>query len=81
MRYFIIPVILGFATACSFEGEVDADIECTSTCEDEKTVCYDECETECVNADGDLDEACDTDCKTECDTTAEECTVTCSSAD
>ncbi len=81
MRNLILASFAIGLTACSFSGEVDADIECTSSCDEEKTTCYDECETECVNADGDLDEECDTDCHTECDTTAEECTVTCSAED
>lgn len=63
--------------ACTFTGTVDPNVECTGSCDEGKTECYDVCETECADAGGDTDEACDTDCKTECDETYDECTVTC----
>ena len=73
-------VMLLTLTGCTFSGEVTPDLECTSTCEDDKQICHDECTTECVNAEGDADEACDTDCRAVCDESFDECTVTCTDA-
>ncbi len=61
---------------CSFTGKV-GDVECTSTCDNDEDVCYEVCETECVDANGDKDEACDTDCRTECRADWDSCTFTC----
>ena len=74
MRSFIFIASL-FAAACTVSA--DLDVECSSSCDEEQTDCYDVCETECADASDDGDEACDTDCKTECDTTYDDCTVGC----
>lgn len=71
--------ILAFTVlaGCEFSGEVTPNLECTRTCDDDKDNCYQECETECVNAEDDGDTACDTDCRTVCEDDHDDCTVTC----
>lgn len=79
-KYLFLLAVLALG-ACKFQGEIEPDIECTNTCEEEETKCHDECKTECVNADGDLDEVCDEDCKVVCDEDHETCTGKCTTAD
>jgi hypothetical protein len=75
-------LILAFAmTGCTFHGggEIDVDVECTSTCDEDQQDCYLDCETECADATDDGDSACDTDCKRVCDDEYDSCTVSCES--
>jgi hypothetical protein len=68
----LLAITLG---GCSFNGNVDANVQCTSSCDDEKTTCYDDCDTSCTEDDPD---DCVTTCQHECDTTYDDCTVSCS---
>lgn len=74
---FALLILLAI-TGCKFSGEIETDLECTNTCDDDQATCHEECVTECADAGGDTDSACDTDCETVCDETHDECTLTCS---
>ena len=67
LRYLVL--VFGLV-GCSVA--VDANVACSSDCDDEKTTCYDDCDTTCD------DDDCVTTCETECETTYDDCTVTCS---
>ena len=75
MRLISILFALAGMTACDFHGEVDPDIECSSSCEDDKDNCTQECEDTCIE---DEDEtACVEDCDTTCEQDYDDCTVSC----
>lgn len=75
LRYLLLVVGL---VGCSFSGNVDPDVQCSGDCDEEKTSCYDDCDTTCDDDDPD---DCVTTCRTDCDTTYDDCTVTCTDAD
>ncbi len=77
IAYFLVLSLSG----CSFSGEVEPDLECVSTCENDQKDCVTSCETECANASNDSDEACDTDCNTACTEEYDKCEVTCTDDD
>lgn len=75
-------VLFVFPFGCSFKGEIDPNIECTQSCEEEEQVCVTDCKQACVDAGGgDADEVCDQDCDTTCSDSYESCSVGCTSAD
>ena len=77
----LITMLL-FAVACSFSGEIDPNIECTKSCEEQEEVCVTDCKQECVDAGGeDTDSACDEDCDTTCTEAYDECSFSCTEAD
>ena len=49
----LISILFAFAgmAACDFHGEVDPDIECSSSCEDDQSNCHDQCEQTCIEDD------------------------------
>jgi hypothetical protein len=67
--------------ACTFsgQGQVDANLDCTTSCEDDQQNCYADCDTSCTNASDDGDSACDTDCHKVCDDDYDSCSLSCSS--
>ena len=66
--------IAGMA-GCNFKGSVDPNVDCTGSCDDDKSTCYDDCDQTCVS---DEDEtACVSDCDKTCDDNYDSCTVSC----
>ena len=65
MRLVSILLVCAGAMACNTEGEVDPDLECTATCEDDRDVCEGDCDDvvecldECSNAYNDCTVSCD----------------------
>ncbi len=76
MRLISILFALGGLVGCNFEGEIDPDLECSSSCEEDRDNCHQECEETCIE---DEDEtACVEDCDRECDDSYDNCSVSCS---
>ena len=75
MRLITTVFALAGLMACDFEGSVDPDIECSSSCEEERDNCSQECEDTCIE---DEDEtACIEDCDRTCEDSYDNCTVSC----
>jgi hypothetical protein len=51
MRHISILFALAGTAACNFEGEVDPDLECNTTCEDDRETCEGDCDdvAECLD--------------------------------
>jgi hypothetical protein len=71
----LLRFLVLFAGLAGCSVKVDGDVQCTSNCDDDKTACYDDCDTTCNDTDSD---DCVTTCRHECDTTYDDCTVSCS---
>ena len=73
----VISILFAFAgmVGCDFHGEVDPDLECSSSCEEDQTNCKDECDETCISDED--EEACIEDCDQTCDETYDDCTVSC----
>jgi hypothetical protein len=74
----LISILFAFAgvVACNFEGEIDPDLECTSSCEEERDNCSQECEDTCIEDDDET--ACIEDCDRTCEDSYDDCSVSCS---
>ena len=75
MKGAIAIALLGLLSACNFHGEVDPDLECSTSCEDDQSSCKDDCEQTCISDDD--EEACVSDCDQDCDNTYDDCTLSC----
>ena len=75
----LISILFAFAglAGCDFKagGSVDPEIDCTGSCEDDQSSCYDECDQTCIEDDD--EEACVSDCDQVCDDDYDSCTVSC----
>ena len=73
----LITILFAFAgmAGCDFNGEIDPDIQCDTSCEEERDDCSRECEDTCIS---DEDEtACIEDCDRTCEETYDECSLSC----
>ena len=75
MRLISMVLALTAMVGCDFSGSVDPDVECSSSCEEDRDNCTQECEDTCIE---DEDEtACIEDCDTTCEEDYDDCTVSC----